>query len=162
MNRHIKTQMRAIVVTDKYLYRLDEKFKTKKAPISIGDILAAKINDESDNQLIVLSFKNSDNDLVFYLDSRNKNVDRVPEFLANIYRIQIKSVNRSDLPSLNIFTQLNIIFYFSEPSRLDVHVSKNVRCRVEAKEKSIMVRKNAHDVQFKKDGEMICLCLPAS
>ena len=99
MNRHIKTQMRAIVVTDKYLYRLDEKFKTKKAPINIHDIVAAKINDESDNQLIVLTFKNSENDLVFYLDSRDKHkhVDRVPEFLANIYRIQIKSVARIDL-----------------------------------------------------------------
>ena len=110
MNRHIKTQMRAIVVTDKYLYRLDEKFKTKKAPINIHDIVAAKINDESDNQLIVLTFKNSENDLVFYLDSRNKQVDRVPEFLANIYRIQIKSVARIDLIVLiKIFTNILIL-----------------------------------------------------
>ncbi len=90
MNRHIKTQQRVILITDKYLYRLDEKFKVKKTPILIGDVKMARINDESDNQLIVLTFNNFENDLVFYLDSKNKQVDRVPEFLANIYRIQIK------------------------------------------------------------------------
>lgn len=91
MSRHIKSQSRSMVVTDRYLYRLDEKFKLCKT-YSLSDVCKARINDESDNQLVVLSLRNSDSDLVFYLDAR-KNVefiDRVPELLANIYRVQIK------------------------------------------------------------------------
>lgn len=91
MNRHFKTQLRVIVLTDKYLYRLDDKFKSNnKPPIPIRDILAAQINDDPAYQLIVLKCRNLEKDFVIYLESNNKTIDRVPEFLANIYRCRIK------------------------------------------------------------------------
>ena len=90
MNRHFKTQLRVIVLTDNYLHRLDEKFKQNKPAISINDIISANINDDPNCQLIVLKIKNHDKDLVVYLESNNKGIDRVPELLANIYRCRIK------------------------------------------------------------------------
>jgi hypothetical protein len=92
MSRHIKGQARGVVITDKYLYTLDEKFRLRKT-FSLLDVFKARINDESDNQLVVLSLRNDPTDLVFYLDSKNRSVeliDKVPELLANIYRVQIK------------------------------------------------------------------------
>ena len=90
MNRHFKTQLRVIVLTDYKLYRLDEKFKQNKPPIPIADIVSASVNDDPSSQLIVLKIKNVDKDLVIYLEANNKQIDRVPEFLANIYRCRIK------------------------------------------------------------------------
>jgi hypothetical protein len=92
MNRHFKTQLRVIVLTDNRLYRLDEKFKQNKPPIPITDIVSASVNDDPSSQLIVLKIRNIDKDLVIYLDSTNKQtqVDRVPELLANIYRCRIQ------------------------------------------------------------------------
>jgi hypothetical protein len=91
MSRHFETQRRGLVVTDKYIYRLDpeKKFKTKKNPVLISDIRLAKITDERD-QLVVFSFANFDTDLVAYIDSRNRSYDRVAELLANIYRAALK------------------------------------------------------------------------
>ena len=89
----MKTQDRVIVLTDKNLYRFDEKFRTTKPPINIQDIVSANVNEESNSQLIVLTFKNFDTDFVFYLDygnNSNTSIDRVPEFLANVYRTRVK------------------------------------------------------------------------
>lgn len=140
MNRHFKTQSRVIVVTDKYLYRLDEKYKVCKNPIPLTDIVKARVNDESDNQLIVLSFKDSKHDSVFYLDAKKSSdiFDRVPEFLANIYRIQLNNANK-----------------------LEVDVSQTVHCRVESKDKSIIVRNHGKKIEFKKHGDSISLNLPS-
>lgn len=91
MNRHFKTQLRVIILTDKKLYRLDEKFKSSKQPILINDILSASITDEPLHQLVVLKVKNMDQDFVIYLESNNnKGLDRVPELLANIYRCRVQ------------------------------------------------------------------------
>ncbi len=91
MNRHFDTQRRGLVVTDKFIYRLDpeKKFKTKKNPIQINDIKIARITEQRD-QLVVLSFNNFDTDLVFYIENPDKTNDRVAELLANIYRAALK------------------------------------------------------------------------
>lgn len=92
MNRHIKSQTRAIVITDKYMYRLnpDEKFKAKKSPILIKDIKSATITDDHEFQLVVLSIINNETDLVFYLQCSDPTIDQVPELLSNIYRTRIE------------------------------------------------------------------------
>lgn len=92
MNRHIKSQTRAIVITDKYMYRLspDEKFKATKDPILIKDIKSATITDDQEYQLVVLSIANNETDLVFYLQCSDPTTDKVPELLSNIYRTRIK------------------------------------------------------------------------
>ena len=88
MNRHLSGQPRAILLTDTHLFRLDpnEKFKSTKAPIANTDILAATITDDSSCQLVVLKVRNQDTDLVFYMECKEANSDRVPELIANIHR----------------------------------------------------------------------------
>ncbi len=92
MNRHFESQLRAIVLTDTDLFRLDpnDKFKLKKSPILNKDIESAIITEEPEFQLVVLKIRNSDSDFVFYIDSKDSTNDRVPELLSNIYRSTIK------------------------------------------------------------------------
>jgi hypothetical protein len=92
MNRHFKNQQRAIVLTDTHLFRLapDEKFHLKKEPVPIKSITGAIITEDASFQLIVLKIKNCPSDFVFYLESADQSVDKVPEFLANIHRARIK------------------------------------------------------------------------
>ncbi len=91
MSKHFETQRRGLVVTDKYIYRLDpdKKFKTKKNPIPLSDIKLAKITEQRD-QLVVFNFTNFDTDLILYIESVDKSHDRVAELLANIYRAVLK------------------------------------------------------------------------
>lgn len=89
----MKNQLRAIVVTDTHLYRLDEKFKLKKDPIAINDISSAIITEDTLCQLVILRLKNSESDFVFYIQSNDTSIDRVPELLANIYRTRVKYKN---------------------------------------------------------------------
>jgi hypothetical protein len=89
MNRHIAAQLRAIVLTDTHLFRLnpDEGFKNTKEAIQLREITSITITEEPEYQLIVLSTQNSPaTDIVFYLQSKDPSVDRVPELIANIYR----------------------------------------------------------------------------
>lgn len=90
LNRHLKNQLRAIVLTDTHLYRLDEKFKPKKEPIRIDDISSAVINEDVSCQLVILRIKNFESDFVFCIQSNDSSIDRVPELLANIHRARVK------------------------------------------------------------------------
>ena len=92
MNRYMKNQTRAIVLTDANLYRLDpeDKFKLKKNPIPISDITSAIITEDAEFQLVVLKLKNSPSDFVFYIETKDTTLDKVPELIANIYRARIK------------------------------------------------------------------------
>ncbi len=91
MSQQVKTQRRAIVVTDKCMYRLDEDFGVSKGPVKLSEVVRACISNEADNQVVVISFRNQESDWVFYLEMKSREVfDRVPEILANIYRVQIK------------------------------------------------------------------------
>jgi hypothetical protein len=90
LNRHLKNQLRALVLTDTHIYRLDEKFKLKKEPIPIENILNATITEDTECQLVVLKIKDAESDFVFCIQSNDTTVDRVPELLANIYRTRVK------------------------------------------------------------------------
>ena len=92
MNRHFRSQHRALVLTDSHLFRLapDDKFRLKKEPIPIKNILAATITEEPEFQLVVLKLKDASSDFVFYLEKADAELDKVPELLANIHRARIK------------------------------------------------------------------------
>lgn len=89
----MNTQERALVVTDKFIYKLDpqKNFKMKKDGLPINDIQSASISEQRD-QLVVLNLRNIENDLIFYIDAHDKTHDRVAELLANIHRIAIKYI----------------------------------------------------------------------
>ena len=91
MNKHIAAQLRAIVITDNHLFKLDpqEKFKLKnpkKDIIVLKEIASITITDQPEFQLCVLNMKNVSSDFVFYLEFNDPSSDRVPELISNIYR----------------------------------------------------------------------------
>lgn len=79
---------RAIVLTDRYLYKLDPKkhFHLKKSGIPINDITGLSVTSGKE-QLIVVHLV-SNNDLVFCMQTKN---DRVGEFVGHIAKIKRKS-----------------------------------------------------------------------
>ncbi|CAF1519879.1 unnamed protein product [Adineta ricciae] len=81
---------RAIVLTDKYLYKLDPRknFHMKKTGISINDITGLSVTSGKE-QLIAVHLV-SNNDLVFYMHTK---LDRVGEFVGLIAKLKRKSSN---------------------------------------------------------------------
>jgi myosin-1 len=79
---------RAIVLTDKYLYKLDPKknFHIKKSGISIDDIIGLSVTTGKE-QLIVVHLQ-SNHDLVFYMHTKT---DRVGEFVGHVAKLKRKS-----------------------------------------------------------------------
>ncbi|CAF1653644.1 unnamed protein product, partial [Adineta ricciae] len=90
LNSRIKMDERAIVLTDKYLYKLDPRknFHVKKTGISINDITGLSVTSGKE-QLIVVHLV-SNNDLVFYMHTK---LDRVGEFVGLIAKLKRKSSN---------------------------------------------------------------------
>lgn len=76
---------RAIVLTDKYLYKLDPKknFHVKKSGIPIDDIIGLNVT-TGHEQLIVVNLT-SNHDLVFYMHTKT---DRVGEFVGHMAKLR--------------------------------------------------------------------------
>lgn len=76
---------RAIVLTDKYLYKLDPKknFHIKKSGIPIEDINGLSVSSGRE-QLVVVNLS-SNHDLVFYMHTKN---DRVGEFVGHVAKLK--------------------------------------------------------------------------
>jgi myosin-1 len=89
-NTHFKMDERAIVLTDKHLYKLDPKkhFHIKKTGIPIDDIVGLSVT-AGREQLIVVHFT-SDHDLVFYMQTK---LDRVGEFVGHVTKLKRRSSN---------------------------------------------------------------------
>ena len=76
---------RAIVLTDKFLYKLDPKkgFQVKKTGIPVDDIIGVSVSSGKD-QLFVVNLS-SNVDLILYMHAKN---DRVGEFVAHLAKIK--------------------------------------------------------------------------
>ncbi|CAF4613532.1 unnamed protein product, partial [Rotaria magnacalcarata] len=85
LNTHIKTDERAIILTERYLYKLDPKkgFHIRKSGISIDDIISLSVTSGKE-QLIVVHLT-SNHDLVFYMHTKN---DRVGEFVGHVAKLK--------------------------------------------------------------------------
>jgi hypothetical protein len=79
---------RAIVLTDKYLYKLDPKknFHIKKTGISIDDIIGLSVTSGREQLIVVHLISN--HDLVFYMHTTN---DRVGEFVGHVAKLKRRS-----------------------------------------------------------------------
>lgn len=79
---------RAIVLTDRYLYKLDpkNKFHVRKTGIRIDDIISLSVTSGKD-QLVVVHLT-SNHDLVFYMHTK---LDRVGEFVGHIAKLKRRS-----------------------------------------------------------------------
>lgn len=79
---------RAVVLTDKYLYKLDPKkhFQIKKSGISIEEITSLSVTSGKEQLVVVHLISN--HDLVFYMHTEN---DRVGEFVGHVAKLKRKS-----------------------------------------------------------------------
>ncbi|CAM4793576.1 unnamed protein product [Rotaria magnacalcarata] len=92
LNSHIKMDDRVIVLTDKCIYKLDQKkhFHVKNAPIPVDEIIGLSVTSGKE-QLIVIHLM-SKHDLVFYMLTK---MDRVGEFVGYMTKIKENSTNFS-------------------------------------------------------------------
>lgn len=79
---------RAIIITDKYIYKLDPKksFYSKKANIPLDDVCGVSVTSGKE-QLVVIHLT-SKQDLVFYMQTK---IDRVGELVGHIAQLKRKS-----------------------------------------------------------------------
>ncbi|CAF0979976.1 unnamed protein product [Rotaria sordida] len=92
LNTHIKTDERAIILTDKYLYKLDPKkhFHIRKTGIPIDDIIGLSVTSGKEQLIVVHLISN--HDLIFYMHTKN---DRVGEFVGHVAKLKRRSSNFS-------------------------------------------------------------------
>jgi len=79
---------RAIVLTDKHIYKLDPKknFHIKKSGIPIDDIIGLSVPSGTEQLIVVHLISN--HDLVFYMHTKN---DRVGEFVGHVAKLKRRS-----------------------------------------------------------------------
>lgn len=79
---------RAIVLTDRFLYKLDPKkhFHIRKIGIPIDDLMGISVT-AGDEQLAVIHLK-SNQDLVVYLHTKT---DRIGEFVGHLVKLKRRS-----------------------------------------------------------------------
>lgn len=83
----MKMDERAIVLTDKCIYKLDPKknFLARKSGIPLEEIIGVSVTSGTEQLIVVHTSFN--HDLVFYIQTQN---DRVGEFVAYLVRLQNK------------------------------------------------------------------------
>jgi hypothetical protein len=144
---------RAIVLTDKHLYKLDPKkhFHIKKTGIPIDDIVGLSVT-AGREQLIVVHFT-SDHDLVFYMQTK---LDRVGEFVGHVAKLKRRSYVTKNLFFSSIF------FCFS--SNFSVDVQRYVSAQLDKHKHVINVMQGGTEkVEFRKSSNKnITLMLPNS
>jgi myosin-1 len=79
---------RAIILTDKYLYKLDPKknFHLKKSGIPLDDVIDLSVTSGKEQLIVVHLISN--HDLVFYMQIKN---DRVGEFVGYMAKLKENS-----------------------------------------------------------------------
>ncbi|CAF3153265.1 unnamed protein product [Rotaria sp. Silwood2] len=90
LNTHIKMDERAIILTDKYIYKLDPKknFHIRKTGIPLDDIIGLSVT--SGNEQLIIVHLTSNHDLIFYMHTKN---DRVGEFVGHVAKLKRRSSN---------------------------------------------------------------------
>ena len=146
---------RAIVLTDKYLYKLDPRksFHVKKTGISINDITGLSVTSGKE-QLVVIHLV-SNNDLVFYMHTK---LDRVGEFVGLIAKLKRKSY-----VTLLLF---QVVMYCNCSSRpnFTVDVQRYISAQIDKHNHIINIISGGVDkVEFRKgSNKNISLLLPNS
>ncbi|XP_055338515.1 unconventional myosin-Id-like [Paramacrobiotus metropolitanus] len=94
VNKHMKSAERAILVTEKGVYKLDnKKFKSLKSPYALDQVTGVSVTDGND-QMVVIHF-NGKSDLAFCLRPANAD-NRVAE-LVGVLANRIRQVYRRDI-----------------------------------------------------------------
>ncbi|XP_067649162.1 unconventional myosin-Id-like [Haliotis asinina] len=140
-NKFNKTADRGVVITDKYIYKLDpnKKFKAMRKGTPITEITGVTVSPERD-QLIVIHLS-SGNDLVLCLQSK-VNEERVGELVGSLASFWRRTYKKD----------------------LTVNVAKNVSCMLGNKRRNIFIRSTAINggPVFRKEGADLALMWPSS
>ncbi|KAG1662253.1 Myosin-IA [Nymphon striatum] len=132
VNKHNKCADRAIVITEKYIYKMDsKKFKPMRGAIAISEMTGVSVSPLND-QLFIIHLKGG-NDLVLCLDDPSCNEDKVGEVVSIlIHQWQL-----------------------SQKRDLRVIVGKNLQCMLGNKPKTVFVENNPNVSfpAFKKSGQ---------
>jgi hypothetical protein len=149
---------RAIVLTDKHLYKLDPKknFHIKKTGIPIDHIVGLSVTTGRE-QLIVVHFA-SDHDLIFYMQTK---LDRVGEFVGHVAKLLRRKYVIKNL-LLRLISIVLASFLFS--SNFFVDVQRYVSAQLDKNKHVINVIPGGVDkVEFRKgSNKNITLMLPNS
>lgn len=138
INRHNKCAERVLVVTDKYLYKLDnKKFKPLRSPIPLENITGISVSPGTD-QLVILHLKGG-NDLVVALTCRH-NDNRIGELIGTVVH-QWQMLEKKDLQVL---------------------VNAQLKCMLGNKSRTIAVESSSSVTfpAFKKNGNDLVLLWP--
>ncbi|XP_038044734.1 unconventional myosin-Id-like [Patiria miniata] len=138
INKHSKCAERALLVTDKFIYKLDPKknFKPMRIGTHISEVTGMSITPGSD-QLVILHLS-GDNDIVVGL-TNTRGENRVPELIGVLCRQWIVSKKR----------ELRLI------------VTPTLHCQLGKHKKTISVQKVSTDRPvFKKEGQNLVLLWP--
>ncbi|KAL3832417.1 hypothetical protein ACJMK2_024062 [Sinanodonta woodiana] len=137
-NKHNQTADRAIVITDKFIYKLDpkKKYKSLRHGISIGDVTGLSITPDAD-QLSVIHLKDG-NDLVVCLQNPSRE-ERVGELVGSLSR-----------------------FFRRNHKELPVTVAKQIKCSLGSKARQILVKPSPANggPTFRKEGNILVLMWP--
>ncbi|XP_076437285.1 unconventional myosin-Id-like [Babylonia areolata] len=143
VNKHNKTAERAIVFTDKFIYKLDQRkhFKPMQKGIPFADVTGVSLTQETD-QLIAVHLKTG-NDLVICLQSA-VGEERVGELVGIL--------------ATNLKKQTN--------GTLTVKVENKISCMLGDKNRAVIVRSTGAEVNggavFRKEGVDLVLIYPTT
>lgn len=84
----MKTDERAIILTNKDIYRVDAKkgFHSKKPGLPMADIIGVSVTPGKEQLVVVHTASN--NDLIFYMNTKT---ERVGEFIGRLAKLKQKS-----------------------------------------------------------------------
>ncbi|XP_074658993.1 unconventional myosin-Id-like [Tubulanus polymorphus] len=150
-NRFNKSADRCLVVTDRFIYKLDSsKFKSLKGAISISSVTGLSVTPGED-QLAIIHLSGG-NDLVVCLLSRN-NEDRIGELVGTLCKLSQKSQKKN----------------------LRVIISHQLQCMLGGKSRTVVIlmepqQNNSNNggdsgnnaVCFKKNGKNLALVWPSN
>jgi hypothetical protein len=146
---------RAIVLTDKYLYKLDPKknFHIKKAGIPIEDIVGLSVT--SGREQLVVVHLISNHDLVFYMHTKT---DRVGEFVGHMAKLKRRSY------VILIYLKYTIFILLNFRSNFSVDIQLYVSAQLDKHKYVINIISGGVDkVEFRKgSNKNISLSLPNS
>ncbi|XP_072029754.1 unconventional myosin-Id-like [Amphiura filiformis] len=138
VNKHNKCAERAILVTDRCIYKLDPKkgFKPMRAGVALSEVTGISLSTGKD-QLVILHLLGN-NDIVVCLTSPNGE-DRAPELVGVL---------------CNQFMQTN-------HSELKVIVKPRLACQLGKKQRNIIIQSgNTNQPIFKKENQDLVLLCP--
>ncbi|XP_065909856.1 unconventional myosin-Id-like [Dysidea avara] len=106
LNRNMKPQPRAYVLTETHLYRLDQKYNsTKKGALELNKISSVEVSKSSDSAVVIHTTSDVSGDEVFYLDNGRP----AAEFVASLYLAYTRKYKRR----LKVSVNSNLVYYLS-------------------------------------------------